>query len=233
MMKKVIWLVVLSMLFNNGVYAKVISSETGKEIQLTKTTDGWGSYSDEINEGINKLKNNTVIVYLELNGVYHRGAGIAIDKRHILTVNHVTDDGGKNFYQPYEDSPSYWATLIKRDPTNDIAMLEIDKDAPDLVVTPIVFAKEIISNEVIYTIGHPEKGLYSLTQGTIGWLEGKAWNDIKCVQMNIKLNEGNSGGFVINKAGEIVGMFFSYTAMVSSLSYMIGKDEIQKFIGGV
>jgi S1-C subfamily serine protease len=233
MKKKIILLLVLSMLLNNVVYATVRLGETGQEIQLTKTTDGWADYGDEVNDGINKLKNNTVIVYLESKGVYYRGAGIAISKRHIVTVNHVTYDGGKNFYQPYEDSPSYWATVIKQDPTHDIAILEIDKGAPDLPFTPIAFAKEIKMDESVYTIGHPLDNLYALTQGTVGWLEEKGWNDIKSVQLNIRAHEGNSGGFVINNSGEIVGMVFCYSAHVGSFGYMIGKDEIQKFIGDV
>lgn len=187
-----------------------------------KTTEGYLYINDTIKANIENLKKHTVIVMLQKDGLAYRGAGIAIDKRHILTVNHVAADtpGSNNYYRSEENGLPYDCKVIKQDKEHDIALLEIESKAPDLI-EPMTFATEIIAGEYIYTIGHPLSGLYSLTMGKTSNTTGR---------LNLKVNGGNSGGFVMNDQGELVGMVTSKQNQVGNLAYMVGKDDIQNFL---
>jgi S1-C subfamily serine protease len=229
MLKRVVYLIIISIFIANVSYADVVDTE--KEMTILKTTDGDLTVSDELNTNIENLKKHTVIVFLdEADGEQYHGAGYAIDKRHILTVNHLTSETGSIFYMENETSQPYWATIVKQDADHDLALLEIDKGAPDLIAEPMSFAKEVVKDEEVYTIGHPWNNRFSLTNGKVGWLKAKGNHGIESVLLYMKLREGNSGGIVINKQGEILGMFFSFPKMIENWSYMIGKDEIQNFI---
>lgn len=208
----------------------------GKEVKLLKTTDGYLAVNEMIQANIQELQQHTVIVMKnehQVDGtiIQYRATGLAIDKRHILTVNHIVYSKLKieNYYFASEGSQPLWATVTKQDPSHDIAILEIDKNAPDLPVEPMPFAKEISVGEWVVTIGHPEHGTYSLTQGSILMLSEKSHYDIDSVKLDIKIQGGNSGGFVINANGEIVGMIFCGSQVIN-WGYMIGKDDIQAFL---
>jgi S1-C subfamily serine protease len=226
-MKKLIIIIALLFTFSNTTYANVIDN-TGKEIEPLKTTDGYLFVNDTIKANIENLKKHTLIVMRQEAEGQYRGAGIAIDKRHILTANHVTSATGKNFYFEHEGSQPIWATVVKQDPTHDIAILEIDKNAPDLI-EPMTFATELNIGDTVYTIGHPLSGLYSLTEGSILKLSEKAYNGIESVKLDIKIHDGNSGGFVINDQGELVGMISSGSQVIN-WGYMIGIEDIQSFL---
>jgi S1-C subfamily serine protease len=230
-MKKLLITILLLLAFIPTTYAKV-TDETGKAITLTQTTDGYMVLSDAEKSNVDNLKKHTVVVMQLESDIMYRATGIAIDKRHILTVDHITSALSKNFYLEKEGATSYWATVIKQDPLHDLSLLEIDKNAPDLINEPMTFAKDITLNESVYTVGHPKSELYSITHGTINSVAGKDLDGIQGIELDIQIKSGNSGGFVINAQGEIVGMIFSRQNMIGNMAFMIGKDDIQKFILG-
>lgn len=244
MLNKAITIMLISLLFCNVSYGdtaipggvtigKYIDGSTGEELSaLLKTTDGYSFFSDQMKENINNLKAHTVVVILnESNGIQYRGTGIAVDKRHILTVNHVTSSTGRNFYNETPTSQPYWATVVKRDASHDIALLEIDKSAPDLISVPMKFSGDDVSiGDDVYTIGHPDSGLFSLTHGVVYRFNEKAFNGIEGTMLNIRISGGNSGGFVINTNGELVGMMFSDAAQIKNLGFMIKESDLKNFL---
>lgn len=225
-MKKLILIIILLFTFTSTANAitigNVIDSETKQEIPKLESTDGALYINNaEIRDHIANLKKHTVIVMLQKEGRAFRGAGIAIDKRHILTVNHAaaTTPGSNNYYFAEENGKPYDATVIKTDELHDLALLEIDKSAPDLMDT--MTFNNPIAGETIYTIGHPDLGLYSLTMG-------KTSNDSG--RLKIKIHGGNSGGMVMNEQGELIGMITSMQEQVGNLAYMTISKDIKGFM---
>jgi S1-C subfamily serine protease len=233
-MKKIILILILFLTFSETAHAITIHksySGTGEELVILDTTNGQMAFTKEEAANIEKLKKHTVIVIeLDSDGRQYKAAGIAIDKRHILTVDHIISNNSKNYYAEQEGSPSYWATVIKQDPKHDIAILEIESSAPDLIAESLPFAKDIQRKERVYTIGHPKKTTYQLTSGKVNLLMEKGYNDIESMQLDICIKNGNSGGFVINGQGEIVGMIYSVAEHIGNIGYMIGTEDIQKFL---
>jgi S1-C subfamily serine protease len=232
MFKKLLLLFIISIFIVNVASANPKFVDTdGNELTFIKTTDGYMAFNDEAKANIENLMKDTVIVKLiDSDGKQYHAAGIAIDKRHILTVNHITSATGKNFYNEKEDKPPYWATIVKQDATHDIALLEIDKNAPDLIMTPLTFAKDFQIGDNVYTVGHPQGRFNSLTKGNISYLDQVGYDGVKGIELEIIIHAGNSGGFVENEKGELVGMMFSIHGYIKNVAYMIGKDDILKFM---
>lgn len=217
---KILLITLMLFSFSTTTYAKVTDCN-GNERKALKTTDGYLYTTETIQSNIDNLKSHTVIVMLQKDGQAFRGAGIAIDKRHILTVNHGSaSTGGNNYYLSEENGTPYDATVTKSDSTKDIALLEIDSRAPDLPES-MTFATEIKASETIYTIGHPLSGLYSLTKGKTSNATGR---------LNLKVSDGNSGGFVINEQGELLGMVTSKQNQVGNLAYMVTFEDLKSFL---
>lgn len=197
----------------------------GEELVFLNTTDGLMAFGKSVVGYIDSLKRRTVIVYLqEPDGSQRRGAGFIKDKRHILTVNHVAADVGSkgyNFYYENEHVQPYLADVTRIDAKHDVALLEIDKNAPDLPVSEPLFFSDPTADAIVYTVGHPLAGLYSVTQGRTSNASGR---------LQITVQSGNSGGFVINQEGKIVGMITSKQEQVGDLAYMTPSTFIQALL---
>lgn len=237
-MKKILLtLTVIIMVVVNGtsVFADVVSS-TGEKLSMIKTTDGYKAFTDSEVKVIDNLNKHTVVVmirvYTKTGIVSYRGAGIAIDKRHIVTADHVTSSTEKhdNYYRASEGATPYYATVISSDPAHDLSLLEIDKNAPDLIAEPLTFAKEVKENDTVITIGHPRGTMYGITTGYVNYMKGKGYNKIISILVDIRILPGNSGGFAINESGEIVGMMFSSANQIGNIGCMINKDDIINFL---
>jgi S1-C subfamily serine protease len=222
-MKKYVLAAVLLFSFSSVANANVICNETKQEISSVKTTEGYLYTTKAIVDNIANLNRHTVIIILKEGDVYHRGAGTVLDKRHILTVKHAVESTKKDhelFYFSSDGASPLYATVTKLHPTLDLAIIEIDEKAPDLI-EPMSFNDAIV-DETVYTIGHPLTGIYSLTQGTVANEGGR---------LNLPVHPGNSGGLVMNRKGELVGIIYEmYHDETRSL--MVPAKDILDFIKG-
>jgi S1-C subfamily serine protease len=231
-MKIILILALLWVAFCSSVQASTFSGSLtiGTLIHQGKTTD------------INNLKNHTVIVFqyetITTNGVSKKqgeiGAGVIIDKRHILTAFHVVTDIVYNpnnatdlgAYYNTIDHQSHYLTIEKYDKDKDLALLVIENSAPDLIGNPLTLSTNITVGESIFTIGHPDQG-YDLTVGTVSEIHlASAGTKIP---LNANIRAGNSGGGVINSDGELIGIVLD-DANFSNIGYMIGASEVQDFL---
>lgn len=139
------------------------------------------------------------------------GSGSVIDREgHILTNYHVIA-GARQIQATLHDGQSYTAKLVGQDPVNDIAVLQID--APVERLQPITWgdSAQLRIGQKIFAIGNPFGLERTLTVGIISSLNrtlpsrnGRTMKSI--IQIDAALNQGNSGGPLLNSAGQFVGM---------------------------
>lgn len=139
------------------------------------------------------------------------GSGIVVNREgHILTNHHVVD-GAKTINVTLFDGKSYPATLVGKDPQNDVAVLKIDA-APD-VLHPVRFADsmQLRVGQHVYAIGNPFGLERTLTIGIISSLNrtlptrtGRTMKSI--IQIDAAINPGNSGGPLLDSRGRLIGM---------------------------
>ena len=131
---------------------------------------------------------------------------------YILTNYHVVESAQKSGYKVsvlFKDKSSYEAKIIGFDEDNDVAVLKID--ASDLTPATIGNSDDIAVGDSVFAIGNPLgvelRG--TLTDGIVSAINRDVDVDgvtMTLIQTNAALNNGNSGGPLINRYGQVIGI---------------------------
>jgi len=135
------------------------------------------------------------------------GSGVIITQDgHIVTNNHVIE-GASSVFVIYSNGERADATVVGADPVTDIAVLKLNGKPP--AVASFGDSSALQLGESVIAIGSP-LGNYrgSVTVGVVSGLnrtvQGTAQDSL--IQTDAAINHGNSGGPLINLAGQIVGI---------------------------
>jgi len=132
------------------------------------------------------------------------GSGIIISADgYIVTNYHVIQDA-KNIIVRTNNNSEYIAEVIKINADYDLALLKIKGSS--LQALPFGNSDLADIGDDVYAIGTPLSN--SLSQSVSkGIISGKrTWNRNKIIQTDVSINSGNSGGALINKSGQIIGI---------------------------
>lgn len=135
------------------------------------------------------------------------GSGFIIDDDgHILTNNHVVE-GANEIKVKLHDDRELDAILIGTDPPTDLALLKVDDEALQPVALGDSESLEV--GDWVLAIGNPF-GLPQTVSAGIVSAKGRANVGIvdyeNFIQTDAAVNPGNSGGPLVNLAGEVVGI---------------------------
>lgn len=137
------------------------------------------------------------------------GSGVIInEKGYIVTNSHVVA-GGKEIEVALSDGSTHSATLVGQNEIQDVAVLKIDGDGYKYLKFGDSSTLQV--GESIIAIGNPLGELQgTVTEGLISALhrdievEGTKMFDL--IQTDAAINHGNSGGALINRRGELIGV---------------------------
>ena len=148
------------------------------------------------------------------------GSGVIISEDgYILTNNHVIDSSSSSSYYEvgeankvtvylYNDDTPYEAKIIGTDEQTDLAVIKIDKTG--LTAAELGDSDTVQVGEWCMSIGNPLGMRSTVCQGSISALnrqitdsEGKTYN---VLQTDAAINEGNSGGALVNSKGQVIGI---------------------------
>ncbi len=137
------------------------------------------------------------------------GSGVIIDakKGYIVTNNHVIDNADK-IIVALNDGHEYPAKLIGKDPQSDIALLQVD-DVKRLTEIKLADSDLTRVGDYVVAIGNPFGIGQTVTSGIISALarSGLNMNGFEnFIQTDASINQGNSGGALVNLNGELVGI---------------------------
>jgi serine protease Do len=132
--------------------------------------------------------------------------GLLSDRTYIMTNNHVVEDAD-SVNVKFKDGHEYEAEITGRDPQSDIAVIEIKtKDRPALKLGD---SSKLDVGEWVVAIGNPFGLGHTLTVGVVSATGRTSLgiNDYEdFIQTDAAINVGNSGGPLVNLAGEVIGM---------------------------
>ena len=137
------------------------------------------------------------------------GAGVIVkDDGTVLTALHVVS-GAESITVSYTDGTSSPATIASEQPESDIATL-MPRTLPQTLV-PAVLGGGVQVGTPVFAVGHPLGLTDSLSGGVVSALDrsipvgdGKKLEHL--IQFDAAVNPGNSGGPLLNKAGQVVGI---------------------------
>ncbi|MEW6997650.1 trypsin-like peptidase domain-containing protein [Colwelliaceae bacterium BS250] len=135
------------------------------------------------------------------------GSGVIMDGRgYILTNNHVVLNADL-ITVILQDSTELSAQLIGSDELTDLAVLKVQ--ALNLPVIPVNEDLTPLVGDVVLAIGNPLNLGQTITQGVISatgrnGLSSNSYREF--LQMDAAINDGNSGGALVNSNGDLVGI---------------------------
>ena len=145
-----------------------------------------------------------------------RGAGtgmILTGNGDVLTNNHVVEGATSITVTLQNDKTARPADLVSRDPTQDVAVIRI-RDAHDLPSVKLGDSDKLAVGDDVLAIGNALDlvGGPTVTRGIVSALNRTLSDDASggrfshLIQTDAAINNGNSGGPLVNANGEVVGM---------------------------
>lgn len=137
------------------------------------------------------------------------GAGVIVNARGaILTALHVVE-GAESIRVSFLDGTRSSASIASADPENDIAVLQARR-GPEVIVPAVLGGGGQVGDDA-YAVGHPLGYVGSLSAGVISALdrtaEGENGTTLRgLIQFDTAVNPGNSGGPLLNRAGQVIGI---------------------------
>ena len=171
---------------------------------------------------------SVAFVLIENLSGYSSGSGFFIDSNGTLITNyHVIDDGLSGAIQLYDGTVATIDSVIGYDKNLDIAILSTSAKN----TSPVKIADSIIQiGETVYAIGYPEafKLGFSSSTFTSGMVSmNRSIEGYSYIQSTVNITHGNSGGALINKYGEVVGITTSGITY-ANIDYMNLSIPIQR-----
>ena len=138
------------------------------------------------------------------------GSGVIISPDgYIVTNNHVVT-GAIDIHVTMSNRQVYSAKLIGADPLTDLAVIKID--AKNLPSIPWGDSSKLRPGELVLAFGNPLGESFSVTRGIISALNrpNPSATDRRkpgeFIQTDAAINQGNSGGALVNAHGELIGI---------------------------
>lgn len=169
------------------------------------------------------------------------GSGVIIDDAgYIVTNNHVIADA-ERLEVTLNDNRNYNARVIGADPVTDLALIKIDADS--LHVIPMGDSEKLQVGEWVLAVGNPFGFTSSVTAGIVSAkarnistsTRGQGTGGIESyIQTDAAVNQGNSGGALVNLDGELVGIntaIYSQNGAYVGCSFAIPTSIVTKVVG--
>ena len=165
------------------------------------------------------------------------GSGVIIrPDGYIVTNNHVIA-GADVIEVTLENNKVYPAKLVGTDPATDIALIKIDVD--DLPAIPMGDSDDLRLGEWVLAIGSPYDLRSTITAGIVS-AKGRSMPNYdgqyrveSFIQTDAAVNPGNSGGALVNAAGELVGIntsIISRTGSYTGYSFAVPVNIVSKVV---
>jgi serine protease Do len=165
------------------------------------------------------------------------GSGVIISPDgYIVTNNHVVD-GAVDIHVTMSNRKIMTAKLIGRDPLTDLAVIKID--GHDLPNAPLGDSTKLRPGQTVLAFGNPFGFQFTVTRGIISALN-RPNPDMEnrrkpggFIQTDAAINQGNSGGPLVDVRGEVIGIntfLISPSGSFSGMGFAIPTQTVRPVV---
>lgn len=191
--------------------APTLQINSKPESDSSNSSDNYDTADGMAGEDIYKKVNPSVVSVISTTSEgTGSGSGVIMSKDgYIITNNHVVD-GAQSVSAQLSDGTSLDAKIIGTDEQTDLAVIKVTPTS-DLTAAEFGDSDELEPGEYAYAIGSPGGVQFAntITGGRISAINRDLTvNDrvMTLIQTDASINNGNSGGALINKYGQVVGI---------------------------
>ena len=222
--------------YKTSAAINIPKTDTGTGVTLDFTSSASASMS--LQDIYNMVSPAVVGITTYQNGEeYSWGTGIVFTADGYIVTNEHVLESTDSAVITFSDGTEYTAKLVGSDEETDIAVLKID--AAGLVYARFADSSVCRVGDNVVAIGNPLGKEYSgtMTNGIVSAIERSVTyngHSMTLMQTNAALNEGNSGGPLINAYGQVVGItnmkiMSAYTS-VEGIGFAIPTSVIQNAV---
>lgn len=195
---------------------------------------------------VSRINNDVKVIEENLDSVIEIrfgekiGAGFIIDESGFAVTNYHVVRGGTDrtmqvFLRDGEDKKRVGATIYKRIPSFDLAILKLDtpKTLKALRFGP---GSDLKRGEKVLALGHPYGYGWSVTKGMIAGLRRTIKMPVdnvtltNLIQTDALINPGNSGGPLLNVHGEVIGVNVALRKGAQGIAFALNADDVQRVL---
>lgn len=157
------------------------------------------------------------------------GSGFIIESNGLILTNAHVVEGATTIYVTLTDKREFKAKLLGMDKRTDVAVVKID--ARDLPKLPLGDSSRVRVGEWVLAIGSPFGLENTVTAGIVSAKSRDTGDYLPFIQTDVAVNPGNSGGPLLNTAGQVIGInsqIFSRSGGYMGISFAIPIDEAMR-----
>lgn len=157
------------------------------------------------------------------------GSGFIIESNGLILTNAHVVEGATTIYVTLTDKREFKAKLLGLDKRTDVAVVKID--ARDLPKLPLGDSSKVRVGEWVVAIGSPFGLENTVTAGIVSAKSRDTGDYLPFIQTDVAVNPGNSGGPLLNTAGQVIGInsqIFSRSGGYMGISFAIPIDEAMR-----
>jgi S1-C subfamily serine protease len=172
------------------------------------------SYSRAVVDAVDSVA--PAVVHVEVTGVRQgrrsegTGSGVVVSPDGLILTNNHVIDGAREIAVSLSDGRKFGARALGRDPDTDLAVLR-GETGETLPIARLANSKSVRQGQIAIAIGNPLGFQSTVTAGIVSAVgrslraqSGRLIGDV--IQTDAALNPGNSGGPLVNSAGQIIGI---------------------------
>ena len=139
------------------------------------------------------------------------GSGFVIDKDGYIVTNYHVIESARQIEVNFSGDDRVQATIVGVDPSTDLALLKINAQARALTPLPLGDSDAVRVGDAVVAIGNPLGLERTVTAGIVSALQREitapnGYTIDKVIQTDAGINQGNSGGPLLNARGEVIGV---------------------------
>ena len=157
------------------------------------------------------------------------GSGFIIESNGLILTNAHVVEGATTIYVTLTDKREFKAKLLGMDKRTDVAVVKIE--ARDLPKLPLGDSSKVRVGEWVLAIGSPFGLENTVTAGIVSAKSRDTGDYLPFIQTDVAVNPGNSGGPLLNTAGQAIGInsqIFSRSGGYMGISFAIPMDEAMR-----
>jgi S1-C subfamily serine protease len=139
------------------------------------------------------------------------GSGFVIDEDGYIVTNYHVIESARQIEVNFSGDDRVRAKIVGVDPSTDLALLKINAQARALTPLPLGDSDAVRVGDAVVAIGNPFGLHRTVTAGIVSALQREitapnGYTIDKVLQTDAEINQGNSGGPLLNARGEVIGV---------------------------
>lgn len=229
----------------NPIASPSLRSSTDGNQTVTKEESSIAAVAEKVSPSVVSIvtQTETRSVYGTRSSGEAAGTGIIVSKDgYVMTNNHVVEDSTEVAIVDSKGEQYDKVTVVGRDPLNDIAFLKISSDK-EFTPAELGNSSTIRVGQQVVAIGNA-LGQYSntVTSGIISGTArtitaksegGKSETLTDLIQTDASINQGNSGGPLVNMSGQVIGINTAIVEDSNGIGFSIPVNSTKGVLAGV